>query len=370
MSNFLSQLHQTSNSKPSSQSLDFFDEILFIDQVNTNIIFIIGYNFKYSDPWECCHFVCFYDINLKKILQYTKSESYRGLFGIIKNDDNEIVIVNTKYVDTNKSINSSEPSICVEYYNIETICSELETICSEPNYKFQKIREIIIKMDTTCGMTEGKICNVGNNIFNIIYGDLVNYDFCEIATIKNKEIAEKNKISLDLIDYNIENNYFLSSKIMFISHILAVKNTETNAQNQINKYNKINMFITVRELEKEKTNTTENDNKEKIIFATNEIDLPNMFYDCLNDELDSKIIDFNMFNKIIFCLIQVKLNERSDILHSKEFTIDILVNITEMSIVEIKNKKYESDKNNSSSCIKVNKINGTPYIHYNNLNLV
>lgn len=32
-------------------------------------------------------------------------------------------------------------------------------------------------MDTTCGMTEGKICNIRENVFNIIYGDLVNYDF-------------------------------------------------------------------------------------------------------------------------------------------------------------------------------------------------
>lgn len=80
------------------------------------------------------------------MLQYTKSESYRCLFGIIKNDNNEIVTVNTKYIDTDNSTNSSDPSICIEYYNIEIISSDINSNTNTTNssnlevtYKFQKI---------------------------------------------------------------------------------------------------------------------------------------------------------------------------------------------------------------------------------------
>jgi hypothetical protein len=55
-------------------------------------------------------------------------------------------------------------------------------------------------------------------------------------------------------------------------------------------------------------------------------------------EVESSILEFDIYNKHTLCLIRVKLEDKIDVLHIENFELDILMDIDTNSIISISQK--------------------------------
>ena len=267
----------------------------------------------------------------------------RSCFGIISNLElNEFTVVSNEYLN-------NDPIIRLQYF----------TINEHNNIIFTN--ELIIKTEYSCGNTNGKICKIDNFAFNIIWGDLSNYDYCDIFTIANKQIVSKEQIKLYDIDCDLDSCYFVSKCTIFKSLASGINNDKINIavqliddSVQLNQPNQTNKSNQPNQPNQTNKSTQPKLPDAKFIFSFLSFKLPNgLTHNCSQlSEIESTIIDFAKpaDNKKIYFLIRLKLDERINVLHIEPYTIDILIEIVSQKILFVTNKTkfYENKYLNSS----------------------
>jgi hypothetical protein len=226
-------------------------------------------------------------------------------------EDNILIIVHYKYLENNACV-------IIEFYNIES--NELA-----------KIKEHIINgQGVSCGEISGRVQRINSHL-SVVWGDMFNDDYCYYVSFNSETYSEPKKIQLET-ESPIEKFFFLSEKIYIESMVLGAANKHL----RINLYN--------NELEED----------EKLLCDTI-FTLPEgitHIHDTVK-EVDSKIIDLQ-FNENMVCLLRLNLEYNIDILHTDEYILDILVNMTKNEVIDYR----KLEKYSVNSIIKHDKIFG------------
>ena len=231
------------------------------------------------------------NVNNKIVIKYQLPET-RVCFGIMTCPDNNIFIyVHCNYIN-------DIASIVIEIYNII-------------DNKINKLREFIIPSNTSCGSTTGVLQRVGNELFNVIWGDLVNDEYVNLVlfdlngyqpTQMVKDVEDMN----DIADY-----YFITNKNIIQPNVIAINSNKLHIHLRSIKTNRI---IIIQEV---------------VLPYTHKYDVA---------EVESSILEFDIYNKHTLCLIRVKLENKVDVLHLENYELDILMDIHTNSIISISHK--------------------------------
>ena len=246
------------------------------------------------------------NVNNKIVIKYQLPET-RVCFGIMTCPDNNIFIyVHCNYIN-------DIASIVIEIYNIidNQRYENMDSLNPRFHNKINKLREFIIPSNTSCGSTTGVLQRVGNDLFNVIWGDLVNDEYVNLVlfdlngyqpTQMVKDVEDMN----DIADY-----YFITNNNIIQPNVIAINSNK--------------LHIHLRSI---KTNR---------IIIIQEVELPYTHrYDVA--EVESSILEFDIYNKHTLCLIRVKLENKVDVLHIENYELDILMDIHTNSIISISQK--------------------------------
>ena len=160
-------------------------------------------------------------------------------------------------------------------------------------------------------MTTGVLQRVGTDLFNVIWGDLVNDEYVNLVlfdlngyqpTQMVKDVEDMN----DIADY-----YFITNNNIIQSNVIAINSNK--------------LHIHIRSV------------KTGRIIIIQDVELPYTHkYDVA--EVESSILEFDIYNKHTLCLIRVKLEDKIDVLHIENYELDILMDINTNSIISISQK--------------------------------
>lgn len=153
-----------------------------------------------------------------------------------------------------------------------------------------------IKMDYSLNGLIGKLSIYGNSYY-VTYGDQVNYNYFSCILFNLHSYDEPIKIELN-DNKLIEELYLLSPSIMIYSNVVSYKN---------------NIEITL--LNTELSN----------IFSLSSLSLNDTIID--NKEYDSIIYDLFTYNNNLYCLLRITLYEKIDVLHIKDFFLDVIIEV-------------------------------------------
>ena len=263
---------------------------------------LIAYTNDRLNLWSSIYTVALMD-KLNKIVIKCQLPETRNCFGIMTCPDKNIFIyVHCNYIDDNASI-------VIEIYNII-------------DGKINLLREFIIPSNTWCGMTTGVLQRIGMYNFNVIWGDLVNYEYVNSVAFNLDEYTPTRIINDIYIDddgiNDIADYYFITNDIIIKSDVIAINGNT--------------LYIRIR-----------NCKTDSIIYIQ-DVELPYTHkYD--ENEVESSILEFAIYNKRALCLVRVRLEDKIDVLHIERYALDILMDIDNNSIIsisqKIKNDNYE-----------------------------
>lgn len=238
-----------------------------------------------------------------KILTTYKLPSTRIYFGSITlPNDNMFIFVHYKY---NEQPNKCKPTLYIEFYEIND------------NNEINKAKEYVIESEFSCGETEGRLCKINDDLFTVIWGDRTNYKYYNLLTFNKIKYEDPIELSYDV---NIEACYFMDPNLILESNVTVYKEKYISI--------KINNYV---------------DKNQGYIFLDNEIELP--FNHRFNfAEIDSYIISFLKNNDDEYiCEIRIELESKIDLLHIDYFNINLLLNITKNTVINISDKNRYND---------------------------
>lgn len=246
-------------------------------------------------------------VNNQIVIKYPLPQT-RNCFGIMTCPNKSMFI----YVHNNYM--NGEASIIIEIYHI------IDDIIN-------KLREFIIPSNHSCGNTEGVLQRVGTNQFNVAWGDFLNEDDISLFTF-NLDVFSPTQIIKDFkMDDDLKNYYFITNDHILQSDVVASNN------------NKLDIYII-------------NSKKETLLFIIQDVVLPYTHKYEHPDEVESSILEFGFYDKKTLCLIRIKLENKIDVLHLEEYSIDVLIDINANSIISISPKIKNNDIHSSIYFIK------------------
>lgn len=247
-----------------------------------------------GNPWGSKYKIKLFS-NDKKLLASSVIEQSRHI-AYIGISDRLIILVKLDYV-------SDRSSVVVDF-------------CEIKDNAIIKIITHVIDSDFTIGDTMIKVNKLSENEFIIMWSDLFNYDYLQIATVSKETYQVKNLTHKSIHEGSFDSIYATSDSLINIVRVIG-----------------------------------HNENVTTILFY-------NIDHDCHhsggsltyfqhnhdNIEFDSRIVDFMMHDSHQHILIKINIETRVDALHLKksEHYILLKINSVGLSIIDIKDKSdYE-----------------------------
>lgn len=236
-----------------------------------------------GNPWHSKYILKLLS-NDKKILASSTTEESRHVAYVGKSN-NLVILVKLDYV-------SDQSSVVVDFYEIigKTI---------------SKIITHVIDSDFTIGDTMIKVNKLGENEFIIMWSDLFNYDYLQIATVSQETYRVKNLTHESIHEGTFNSIYATSDSSIDVAHVIGHdKNLTTILFNNIDH----DFHHTGGSLE---------------CFQHNND----------NTEFDSRIIDFMIHNSHQHILIKIDVETRVDPLHLSKSCRHILFKIISNKLI-------------------------------------
>lgn len=247
------------------------------------------------NSWEIKHDISIFDKEEILLMKYSFEET-RGCIGTYSCPESNIFIyVHYKYID-------SDAMLVINIYNISD------------SYEITQHKEYMVPLNYTCGETQGRICNAGNNLFCVVWSDLTNYEGFDSVLFDFNKCYEPQQIDKldDTIDDFVERYYFLGTELI-IEPITICENEK---------------YINIGLINKQKGNT----------IVNTHVELNCMHRFSKPEEVDSTIVDMKRHNDSIYYLVRVKMENSTDVLHLEYYYLDFLIDIKINKIIEISEK--------------------------------
>lgn len=257
-----------------------------------------------TDPWTYIYEFEILDDkhNIINTISFGESRNIIDIYPLyIKN---LLIIAYVNYID-------NVPCLLIDFYNINDI---------------NKIKQHKIKINYACSSITGKLSvqtttsdSCDQNI-NIIFGDLINYNYIEYICFNLETFYSPIRIKYDY-DIYIDQIYLLNDKLIINADIVIINNI---------------VYIKIYNLIKKESDSN-------TAFSITELSLDNIkLYDRL---CDYNVYDFFYYNDKIYCLIRLKLNENNNLLYINPFFVDVIINISD-NIIHCYNEPLYYDKKN------------------------
>jgi hypothetical protein len=237
------------------------------------------------NPWELnCH-VTIIDNNDNIIKKY-KLPTTRICYGFITNK-NMFIFIHCKHIDY-------KVTNIIEFYKVDD------------KYNIVKVNEYTIPTSYSCNNIIGRVCSYENN-HTLIWGDLVNYNYCDYVIFNDTICSDINHIHD--VDYNIEICFTINENIIMESDVIAFSE----------KYFSLKIH-------------SQHENNSCYI---KKIELPFTHRFKKVTEIDSIICKLVYNANNLICLLRVKLYRNIDVLHIEIYFVDILIDITNNKVIEV-----------------------------------
>lgn len=269
---------------------------------------LIAYEDGELNPWDTTPLITIYDSSDNIILKHNLG-LVRLFLGFVIFSDRDVfgfLYTPTNYESTN--------TIFFEFYKII-------------DNKIVSVNKFNIPIPYSNGNLEYKIGNPLNNIYTLVYGDLLNYDYCDFVYFN--EGGFSNKTTIKNID-SLTDYYYFAENMIVNKTIIAHQN----------KYISIGLNFT---------------DKEHYFCAIQDIELSfNHKYD-QPTEIEENNTNILLMNTPL-CLIEIKLLSNIDILHVEENYVYVLINYKDNTLLDISKKCSVKDNDSLLTYIENNKI--------------
>lgn len=247
-----------------------------------------------GNPWSSKYKIKLLS-NDKTLLASSETEQSRHV-EYIGTSDQLIILVKLDYV-------SDQSSVVIDFYEVKN-----DLIC--------KIITHVIDSDFTIGDTMIKVNKLGENEFIIMWSDLFNYNYLQIATVSKEKYQVKNLTHESIHEGTFNSIYATSDSLINMAQVIGHdKNFTTILFNNI-----------------------DND----FHHAGGSLDCFQHNND--NIEFDSRIIDFMIHGSFQHILIKINVETRVDVLHlskSKHYMLFKLISDKLALIDDVEKSDFE-----------------------------